>query len=127
ALALGLDFTKRKLQKSLSSNGLPWERSKAFDGSAAFSEFVELNDELNDLSFEFLLNGKSVQKGSVDQMIYKPEFLLKHISEFMTFDDGDILMTGTPKGVGGFTSGDIFEGKVFAKDRQIIECGWRVE
>lgn len=126
ALALGLDFTKRKLQKSLSSKGLPWERSKAFDGSAVFSEFVALEDKLSDLSFEFSVNGQVVQQGSVEQMIYKPDFLISHISEFMKFHDGDILMTGTPKGVGGFSSGDVFEGKVFVNDRQIVECHWDV-
>ena len=100
AVGLGLDLTKREAQSKLKAKGLPWERAKAFDGSAVFSDFVSINKVSNTLSFELKINNVSTQIGNIDLMMYKPETILSEVKSFMTLNDGDIIMTGTPKGVG---------------------------
>lgn len=121
ALAFGLDLTLRSVQKRLKEKGLPWERAKAFDDSAVFSKFVPFSKNIDDLSLELYINGELKQKGGVSQMINKPEQIIKEAKTFLTFEDGDILMTGTPKGVGAFKIGDVFYGKVFFKDELLVE------
>ena len=113
AVAFGLDLTKRGLQDRLKSEGLPWERCKAFDGSALFSPFVEINSISPALSLELSINGKIAQKGGISEMIFKPDAMLSEIKSFMTLEDGDIVMTGTPKGVGPIVSGTVSRGVVF--------------
>ena len=124
AVGFGLDLTKRKLQSKLKSKGLPWERSKAFDGSAIFSEFIEISDISPKLNFELNINEKRIQSGNISLMIYKPEKVLSEISTFMSLRNGDIVMTGTPKGVGPVNNGDLFIGKVKDNDEVIVSGEW---
>lgn len=124
AVSFGLDLTKRGLQTQLKNKGLPWERAKAFDGSAVFSRFVPLSGELASLRLELWIDGALRQHGSYQQMIYKPEFLLEEIRSFMTLYDGDIIMTGTPAGVDKIKLGQHFHGKVFAGDDLLVEQEW---
>lgn len=113
AVALGLDLTKRTLQSVLKAKGLPWERAKAFDGSALFSEFVAFESEqINNLSLNLSINSVLSQQGSVGLMMIKPDEILTQFQQFVSLEDGDIVMTGTPKGVGVIHSGDCFEGSV---------------
>ena len=126
AVAFGLDLTKRQLQKKLKDKGLPWERAKAFDGSALFSSFVTFQC-LEQLSLKLLINEKLIQIGGVDLMMYKPEQILKELQSFMTLNDGDIVMTGTPKGVGEVKASDIFHGQVFEDDTLLIEQVWHAK
>jgi len=112
AVGFGLDLTKRDLQNRLKEKGLPWERAKAFDGSAVFSTFREISLISPRLTFELSINDKTVQSGDIDLMIYKPNRILTEISTFMTLLDGDIVMTGTPKGVGKISQGEIFTGTI---------------
>lgn len=125
AVAIGIDLTKRELQGLLKAKGLPWERAKAFDGSAVFSEFVELPKKLQDLSIELWINGKLIQSGGVELMMYKPEDILVNLTAYTTLLDGDIVMTGTPKGVGKINKNDTFIGKVFDRDRLLVEKKWQ--
>lgn len=124
AVGFGLDLTKRKLQSKLKSKGLPWERAKAFNGSAIFSEFVEISDISPKLNFELNINGKIIQSGNINLMIYKPDKVLSEISKFISLRNGDIVMTGTPKGVGPVNKGEVFAGKVKDNDKVITSAEW---
>src|SRR5690606_18269155 len=84
AVAFGLDLTKRQLQSKLKQAGLPWERAKAFDGSALFSTFVPLPAHLEPLTLHLEINGKTAQQGGVSQMIYHPDRILSEIQSFMS-------------------------------------------
>lgn len=121
AVGFGLDLTKRDVQSQLKANGLPWERAKAFDCSAVFSEFVPYAGKLSDLRLELWINDTLVQHTHYDLMILKPQKILKEINSFMSCEDNDIIMTGTPKGVGKVHSGDKFKGKIFCSDTLITE------
>lgn len=124
AVGFGLDITKRELQSKLKSKGLPWERAKAFDGSAIFSQFVEISNVSKNLTFELDINGKNIQSGSINLMIYKPEEILAELLTFMSLCNGDIVMTGTPMGVGPVNPGQIFTGKVKDNDEVITSAEW---
>lgn len=123
AVGFGLDLTLREVQSRLKEKGLPWERAKAFDNSAVFSNFVKIDDNINleDLEIELYINDTLKQKASAKQMINKTEDILKEAKTFLSFEDGDILMTGTPKGVGEFKVGDRFLGKILYNNRVLIE------
>jgi 2-keto-4-pentenoate hydratase/2-oxohepta-3-ene-1,7-dioic acid hydratase in catechol pathway len=123
AATLGLDLTKRELQNGLKNKGLPWERAKAFDNSAVFGEFVAI-DEVDTLNFELFINGELRQKGFAKNMIYKPLEILKEINSFMSLVDDDIVMSGTPSGVGRYKENDIFCAKLFQGDKLIKEYVW---
>jgi 2-keto-4-pentenoate hydratase/2-oxohepta-3-ene-1,7-dioic acid hydratase in catechol pathway len=124
AVGFGLDVTKRALQRRLKSKGLPWERAKAFDGSAVFSDFVRLPERLSELSVELDINGINVQRGGTDSMLYKPDAILVELLTFLSLNDGDIIMTGTPKGVGRIKAGDEFSGKIKAGDTELVAGRW---
>ena len=109
-VGFGLDLTQRELQSKLKAKSLPWERAKAFDGAACFSDFVGLGGtEISSLTMELEINRERRQSGGYELMIYKPEQILAEILEFMSLEDGDIIMTGTPGGVGQVLSGDHFQ------------------
>lgn len=133
AVAIGLDLTKRDVQAKLKAKGLPWERAKAFDHSAVFSHFVNIEhlseSEFNQLSLSLTINGELIQQGGIDLMMYKPDVILKELQSFITLEDGDIVMTGTPKGVGVIQKGDQFIGQVLLKQRHdklesLVEETW---
>ena len=124
AVGFGLDLTKRDLQNKLKSKGLPWERSKAFDGSVVFSNFIEISNISQDLSIELHIDGKLVQTGNIEQMIYKPNEILTEILTFMSLKNGDIVMTGTPEGVGVVNKGSVFIGKVKDNGKVITMTEW---
>ncbi|RXJ89681.1 2-keto-4-pentenoate hydratase [Arcobacter sp. CECT 8983] len=126
ALAFGLDLTLREVQSKLKEKGLPWERAKAFNHSAVFSEFISFNGNLDDLSVELYINDELKQKGGVELMINKPEEIINELLKFSSFEDGDVLMTGTPKGVGEFKVGDIFLGKILYKDKLLLKQRFEV-
>ena len=119
AAGVGLDLTLRNMQSRLKARGLPWEKAKAFRGSAVLSPFVAI-DSWKDLSIEAYRNGDLVQKGSVDLMIYKPDFLVEDMDRIFGLDDGDIIMSGTPKGVGEIASGDRFTLKLLRKEKLLL-------
>jgi 2-keto-4-pentenoate hydratase/2-oxohepta-3-ene-1,7-dioic acid hydratase in catechol pathway len=126
AVGFGLDLTKRETQTQLKAKGLPWERAKAFDGSAVFSAFVKF-ENIEDLRLELYINDRLIQSGGYGLMLYKPDDVYKEISSFMTLEEGDVIMTGTPKGVGEINMGDVFFGKIFSKDTLLVEHSWTVK
>lgn len=125
-VGLGLDLTRRDLQRELARQGLPWERAKAFDGAAAFSRFVPLDVDPNGLHLSLDVNGEQVQAGGCDRMVFPPQKLLKAIARDFTLIDGDLVMTGTPAGVGQLAPGDRLVGKIFHGDHLMIEQTWTI-
>lgn len=113
-IGLGIDFTARDLQDELKKKGLPWEKSKAFDGSAVISEFVPITryKNLNDVSFRLMINGELRQKGNSCDMIFNFDQLIAHVSKYFTLKIGDLLFTGTPSGVGKVAIGDRLQGYI---------------
>ncbi len=105
SVALGIDFTARDLQSQLKSKGHPWEIAKGFDNSAALSSFVDLPKEKN-IRFQLFKNGNLVQDGASQDMIFDFDSLIVHISKYFTLQQGDLLYTGTPAGVGPVNIGD---------------------
>jgi 2-keto-4-pentenoate hydratase/2-oxohepta-3-ene-1,7-dioic acid hydratase in catechol pathway len=125
AVAIGLDLTKRVLQSQLKAKGLPWERAKAFTGSALFSDFVTIDTIDEHLALELIINGECRQAGSIAMMLHSPQAILDEIKSFLVLEDGDIVMTGTPAGVGEIVAGDIFEGRVLARNTVLVTKEWQ--
>lgn len=107
-VALGIDFTARDVQSRLKAKGLPWELAKAFDGSAPVSSFVpkEQFESLNQLEFDLSVNGEIRQSGNTSMMLYSIDYLIAFISQYFTLKVGDLIFTGTPKGVAAVQAGD---------------------
>ena len=122
-VGFGFDLTLRNIQSKLKQKELPWERAKAFKGAAVFSDFVEIND-INTLEVEVVKNSEVVQRGGVDLMMYKPDFLVKDIDEIFGLDNFDIVMSGTPKGVGEVKKGDEFIGRIYKDGKILVEKSW---
>jgi 2-keto-4-pentenoate hydratase/2-oxohepta-3-ene-1,7-dioic acid hydratase in catechol pathway len=126
-VGFGLDLTKRDLQESLKNAGLPWERAKAFDGAALFSDFVPFSGDLDLLRLELIINGQTVQAAGSDTMLTRPAALMAEITANFTLFDGDLVMTGTPAGVGPLTVGDVYEGRIYEGDQLLVTGHWVVE
>jgi 2-keto-4-pentenoate hydratase/2-oxohepta-3-ene-1,7-dioic acid hydratase in catechol pathway len=125
AVAFGLDLTRRDTQKKLKEKGLPWERAKVFDGAAVFSHFVPIEpSDIGNLSLSLSINNRMVQQGDVSMMLFKPTDIINEILSFVSLEDGDIIMTGTPAGVGIINKGDEFNGSVQLNDKLLIEHQW---
>lgn len=120
-IGLGIDFTARDLQQECKSKGLPWEKAKAFDGSAVIGkEFIDKSEfeSVQDISFSLNKNGEQVQRGNSKDMIFTIDAIISYVSQFMTLKIGDVIYTGTPAGVGPVKIGDKLEG--FIGDKQLI-------
>ena len=135
AVALGLDLTKRQVQGKLKAKGLPWERAKAFDQSAIFSDFVSIEQaDIKKLNLSLMINDVLKQQGGVNLMMAKPDEILQELQTFLSLEDGDIVMTGTPKGVGVINLSDDFFGQVYLNEpnnqihgRVLLDCDWKVQ
>ena len=125
AVGFGLDLTRRKLQSALKADGLPWERAKAFDGAALFSEFVPLPDRTDSLALRLEVDGQLRQQGGVELMMYKPDSILRELARYTRLEDHDIVMTGTPAGVGEIRAGEVFEGYVLDGERVLVSGRWQ--
>jgi 2-keto-4-pentenoate hydratase/2-oxohepta-3-ene-1,7-dioic acid hydratase in catechol pathway len=113
-VTLGIDFTARDVQDELKKKCLPWERAKAFDGSAFVSEkFFETDTLHSPILFSLKKNGVTVQEGDSSHMIHSIDKLIENVSEVFTLKIGDLIFTGTPAGVGPVASGDLLEGYFF--------------
>jgi 2-keto-4-pentenoate hydratase/2-oxohepta-3-ene-1,7-dioic acid hydratase in catechol pathway len=111
-VALGVDFTARDLQNECKQKGLPWEISKAFDGSAPISKFVPREHfvNINDISFWLDINNTTVQRSTTAQMIFTFDTIIAYVSQYITLKIGDLIYTGTPSGVGPVKIGDRLKG-----------------
>jgi len=119
-IGLGIDFTARDLQSKLKEKGLPWEKAKAFDGSAVIGKFLPKTsfNSLENINFELKSNNITVQKGNTSHMLWKIDELIAHVSQFFTLKIGDIIFTGTPEGVAKVSPNDILEG--FIEDKKLF-------
>jgi 2-keto-4-pentenoate hydratase/2-oxohepta-3-ene-1,7-dioic acid hydratase in catechol pathway len=126
AVGFGLDLTKRQLQGTLKDKGLPWERAKSFTGAAVFDRFVALpeNTDLSALSLELWVNGELRQQGGVTDMLFSPSCILEDLQQFLVLEDGDIVMTGTPEGVGEIEKGAKFIGRILLGGNVLVESSW---
>ncbi len=123
-VGFGLDLTKREIQSRLKAKGLPWERAKAFDGASVFTSFVRFDKDVSSLHVKLFINEKLIQDGSVAHMLYKPHEILKEIDSFSSLSDGDIVMSGTPQGVGIVSEGDKFRGEIYLGGELLIQKEW---
>ncbi|MDQ0067668.1 fumarylacetoacetate hydrolase family protein [Chryseobacterium lathyri] len=119
-ISLGIDFTARDLQSELKSKGLPWELAKGFDGSAVVGNFYNKeNYDLEGLQFSLLQNKEKVQDGNTKDMIFSVDDIIAFASQYFTLRVGDLIFTGTPKGVGKVNENDILE--AYLKDDKILD------
>ena len=112
-VGLGIDFTARDVQQKCKEKGHPWEKAKAFDGSAVVSrKFLPLDQfkGIQDINFHLEKNGEKVQVGNTSDMIFSVDQIIAHVSQFMTLKMGDLIFTGTPAGVGPVAIDDKLEG-----------------
>ena len=119
-ISVGIDFTARDLQQKLKDKGLPWEKAKAFDGSAVIGSFMskKLFSSLESINFELTNNGKTVQKGNSSLMLWKIDELIAYVSQYFTLKIGDIIFTGTPEGVAVVQPNDVLEG--FIENKKVF-------
>ena len=118
-VSLGLDLTARDVQTRLKDKGHPWERAKAFDGSAVIGQFMslaQLGKDIQGLSFTLTNHGNVIQEGQTKDMLFSVNRLIAEVSKFMTLKVGDLLFTGTPAGVAAVQSGDRLVGSLEGHD-----------
>jgi len=110
-VSVGIDFTARDIQALCKSKGLPWEKAKAFDGSAPVGKFVILKDDQNiqDLDITLKINDQIVQEVNTSKMIFSVNQIISYVSQFITLKIGDLIFTGTPAGVGPVKINDKLE------------------
>ena len=119
AFTLGFDFTARDIQAEQKKKGWPWEIAKGFDGSAFIGDFIPLEKE-KVISFTIKKNNEVVQQGDTSMLIFSFDEIISYISKFFTLQQGDLIYTGTPQGVGPVQIGDVLEGRV--EDQLIVKC-----
>jgi 2-keto-4-pentenoate hydratase/2-oxohepta-3-ene-1,7-dioic acid hydratase in catechol pathway len=126
-VGLGLDLTKRTVQSKLKNKGLPWERAKAFNGSVLLTPFVSIADAEQAFTFELKINDNVIQQGDTQFMIHKPKDILSEINEFMHLEDGDVIMTGTPAGVGEVPANSVFTVSLYANSICLLSQSWQAQ
>ena len=123
AITVGIDFTARDVQNQLKEKGLPWEKAKAWDNSAVIGKWQPLSavNDKNNINFALNKNGEQVQEGNSSQMIFGFDYIVSHISQFFSINIGDLVFTGTPKGVGEAVVGDELEGFLEGQSLFVLE------
>ena len=113
-IGLGIDFTARDIQSELKAKGLPWEKAKAFDGSAVIGKWLRKSrfENVDDISFSLVKNDTVVQQGNTSHMLWKIDELIEYVSKYFTLKIGDIIFTGTPAGVGKVFANDELKGYI---------------
>ena len=113
-IGLGIDFTARDLQQELKGKGLPWEKSKAFDGSAVIGKWVSKSnyENVNNIPFSLLKNNQVAQSSTTKDMLWGIDEIIAYVSQYFTLKIGDIIFTGTPSGVSKVQSYDSLKGYI---------------
>lgn len=121
-IGIGIDFTARDLQQKAKEKGLPWLLAKGFNGSAPISDFVDKKQfsDLQNLNFRLEVDGEVKQSGNTSMMLFQIDYLIAYVSQFITLKKGDILFTGTPKGVGPIQPGNTLV--AFIEDQKLLTC-----
>lgn len=124
-ISLGIDFTARDIQSDLKAKALPWERAKAFDGSAPHGRFIPISQLKNrdNIKFELKINGETKQLGESKDMLFSIDQLIEESSSLFTLKIGDLIYTGTPEGVGPVKIGDQLEG--FIEGEKVLDLAIR--
>ncbi len=119
-IGIGVDFTARDIQQECKEKGLPWEKAKAFDGSAPTSKFVNINlfEDLNNLNFSIQVNRENKQQGNTKDMLFNFNQIVAYVSKFFTLKIGDLIFTGTPAGVGPVQINDKVE--CFIENKKLL-------
>ncbi|MFW6308243.1 MAG: fumarylacetoacetate hydrolase family protein [Campylobacterales bacterium] len=125
AVGFGIDFTAASVQERMKKNAHPWEKAKAFRNSAVFSEFVDFYS-LEELELELYKNDILVQKGGVKEMIFDPFSCIDEVYKYFEIEEFDILMSGTPSGVGAVALGDVLEGRVLEGQKELVSKKWEI-
>ncbi|PCI32262.1 MAG: 2-hydroxyhepta-2,4-diene-1,7-dioate isomerase [Flavobacteriaceae bacterium] len=116
-IGLGIDFTARDVQRKCKEKGLPWEKAKAFDGSAVVGDFIAKESfDLENIDFKLLKNDAIVQEGNTQNMLWGFDELIAYVSNYFTLKRGDLIYTGTPAGVGKVTENDVLIGILQGKE-----------
>ncbi len=125
AYGVGLDMTLRDIQSELKAKGHPWTLAKVFDGSAVITDFASSKDfsPTFEEHIKLKLNGEIKQNSQLKNMIFKPAEIVKYISEKMTLEEGDLIFTGTPEGVGKTVPGDILEAEIEGLPKLTVKIG----
>jgi len=119
-LTVGLDITARDIQEELKAKGLPWEISKGFDNSAIVGSFISKSDlNLTELDFSLSINNTTVQNGNTQDLIHPIDKVIAYASRFFTLKTGDLIFTGTPKGVGSLCINDHLQG--YIDNKQLLD------
>ena len=120
-IGVGIDFTARDVQSKLKAKGLPWELAKAFDSSAPVSDFIPKSEfaDLQNLDFSLELNNETRQNGNTKMMLFKMDYIVSFVSKYFTLKIGDLIFTGTPKGVGPIKVGDVLV--CYIENRKMLE------
>lgn len=109
AIGIGIDFTARDLQQKAKEKGLPWDIAKGFNGSAPVSDkFIPVSEfkNLQDINFSLQVDGQLKQQGNTSLMLFNFNYIIAYLSKFFTLRTGDLIFTGTPKGVGPVSVGN---------------------
>jgi acylpyruvate hydrolase len=119
-ITVGVDFTARDVQQQCKEKGLPWEKAKAFDGSAPTGKFVNISEfnDVNNLNFSIQINGETKQQGNTKDMLFNINQIIAYVSQFITLKIGDYIFTGTPAGVGAVKIGDKID--CFIEDKKLL-------
>ena len=119
---IGLDMTLRDVQTEAKKRGLPWTLAKGFDTSAPISHFAPADNIADPLDLEVRLdvNGVLRQHSNTHNFIFKIDELIAYISQFFTFERGDIIFTGTPEGVAPASSGDRLEAQLLSPTHTVL-------
>jgi len=125
-IGFGLDLTKAGIQNKMKEKGLPWERAKGFNGSAVFSKFVTFCGDIETIEMKLFINDTLAQHATYDLMIYKPDKIFREIQTFMSLEDGDIIMSGTPKGVATYKKDDVFLGIIYVDEKIVVKEAFTV-
>lgn len=110
-IGIGIDFTARDIQDACKEKGLPWEKAKAFDGSAPLGEFIPKSTfkSVDDINFSLNINGVEKQRGNTQDLLFCFDKIIAHVSKYLTLKIGDLIYTGTPEGVGPVKVNDKLE------------------
>ncbi len=121
-IGIGIDFTARDLQQKAKEKGLPWLLAKGFNGSAPISDFLPKDrfPDLGNIHFSLAVDGEIRQKGNTSLMLFKFDYIISYLSTFFTLKKGDIIFTGTPKGVGAIQKGNILN--AYIEDQKMLTC-----
>ena len=122
AIGIGIDFTARDLQQKAKTKGLPWDIAKGFNGSAPISnKFIPVSEfnDLKNINFSLKVDGVVRQEGNTSLLLFSFSYIIAYLSRFFTLRTGDLIFTGTPKGVGPVKVGNVLS--AYVENEKLLE------